>query len=1292
MGPPSQETPEPKGSVKRKSSQGKRKKEPEDVIEDDMAGYNDRFRPDKHGHHGKGMLMQAVLNHVSSFNAFVESGMEDLVACISSVDIEPWEEGGEGHLKVSLMDLTLSKPVNRPHKESEEEKKAILSAKEAARKWLPSDCRMAHATYGGALTAKFEIRLDGSKNATNVDVELGDVPVMVRSKACNLHAMSPEQLVEAREDCTESGGYFLLHGLERVIRLLIMPRSNFPMAITRPSYQSRGKLYTPHAVLMRSMRPDGTTQTNTLHYCRDGSCNLRFSHGREEWLIPLAVVAHSLSSVSDRMLVEMLAGGSVNDAQPGDEPGPNHDLWETVLVMLQQQNQKLRIGGQSDARRYLGRTFRIVLGNAVPRRYTDEQIGEWMVNKFFLVHTKDGWLKLNTLCVMFQKLMGLVKGEVEPDNQDTMSSHEVLHPGQLYGMVLKESLEVMMLRLKGLIRKLTKKEGFKSKYLPQDFLKGDTFRKIAKSASDIQKRMENFLATGNVTSRSGLDLMQVSGYTVVADKLNQARYSSHFAAIHRGQYFAEMKTTTVRKLLPETWGFLCPVHTPDGSPCGLLNHLAHSCRPVVEKTAEGAREAVAMVLAGIGATIWADSGNNGSPGETRGKHVWILIDGCPMGYIERSRLVHAEQLLRKHKVAGKHGVPKDMEIVCITKKWGKLFPGLFLFLGPGRLIRPVRCLRTRQTEWIGPLEQLFLNVSVLRAERDSAHEILDKRAKGEEAEMEDEIPEQLPVRFSHEELEPTELFSTLAALTPFSNHNQSPRNMYQCQMLKQTMATPYHNHDFRPDNKVFRIYCPQSPMVRTQMYESINCDEHPIGTNAVVAVITYTGYDMEDAMIINKQAYERGFGHGIVYKTKVLDAAAPRDPELKKELCHYTNVKTDGRGKVVERFSKYLNDDGFPPIGTYLKKGDDMYCMVNHIGEPDVHKYKDDEPCYVEQVVRLDGDGIKGSEPCKRVMLKLRYTRNPVVGDKFSSRHGQKGVMSILWPAEDMPFTEGGQTPDILFNPHGFPSRMTIGMLIESIAGKTAAMEAKKTADATTFREYSGKYNDEDNEGDPFHQRDANAGGEGAAIGGPKAAEYFGETLLKHGYKRLGTERMYSGIHGCEIETDIFVGIVYYQRLRHLVMDKAQVRNRGRVDRLTNQPVKGRKNHGGIRFGEMERDSLLAHGTSFLLHDRLMRSSDYDVAYVCPRCGSVLTPQANAGVHEKGLKSFGGQAGDPWECPPCSRKAKRLVRCHPMPIPWVFRYLSCELAAMNVRMNVQVTDRARQVSLSSTPWAGDAVA
>jgi len=1236
--------------------------------------YNIKVNP-----RGIGMLDQAVDNHVESFNALIESGLDEIVKALPKCVVEH-PEGEVPKITVTLESLIWHNPANL---------KDIEGQGTMGRSWYPADCRLAHTTYSGKLEGKFVLNIGDQARFTEGMVDMGTLPVMVRSKKCALHGKSPKQLIKAGEDETESGGYFLVHGLERCIRMLIMPRANYPMAVSRGSYENRGHLYTQHAVVMRCMRPDGSTMTNSLHYCKDGSCFLRFSHSREEWLIPLVQAAHCCHPISDRLLVELMTGSCEGETNPGGKPGPNHDLVESMMIMLQQQSAKKQLFGQSDAQAHLGSKFRVVMGNDVHRSATDKEVGSHIVKRFFLVHTDSGWQKLQTLCVMYQKLMGLVRGDVEPDNQDAFSAHEVLPSGQLYGIVLREALEVLMLRLGMVVRKMTHKYQDQAKALhqPEDLENPAMLQKMVGQASDVQKRMENFLATGNLTSRSGSDLMQTSGYTIVADKLNQFRWSSHFASVHRGQYFAEMKTTTVRKLLPETWGFLCPVHTPDGSPCGLLNHLANSARAVVRRPTPGAAEAVAAVLASIGAELWDPTGSAcAAPSQgPSSKRLWVLLDGCPLGHIESARLVAAERALRKHKVAGDCGIPDSMEIVSIGRHWGKLFPGLFLFLAPGRLTRPVRSLETQQVEWIGPLEQLFMSISALRSEKEAADLVLGKKKKEKgAAALEDEVPEQLPVDFTHEELQPTQMFSLLAGLTPFSNHNQSPRNMYQCQMLKQTMGTPYHNHEKRTDNKIFRILNPQKPIVRTEMYNSSKCDLHPPGTNAVVAVITYTGYDMEDAMIINKMSYERGFGHGVIYKTKILSAAEKNDATEVQAKNRFSNLGPALGGEKPKRFSESLDDNGMPAIGTYLTKGTDMYCVVDHTNHGKVKKYEDDEACYVEAVALVDGSKIEGGQSCQRALLRLRYPRNPIVGDKFSSRHGQKGVMSFLWPQEDMPFTEGGVTPDILFNPHGFPSRMTIGMLIESIAAKAASADGKPAADGTTFREYYGHFNEGDNEFDPFCRQKPRDESEKPSE--PQAAEYFGKTLVKHGFQKLGTERMYSGIHGTEMETDIFMGVVYYQRLRHLVSDKAQVRNRGTNDQLLGQPVKGRKRGGGIRFGEMERDSLLAHGCSFLLHDRLMRCSDYDVAYVCPSCHSILTPQANAD-HE----IYTGRDGDPWTCPPCTKKLRRVVRCHQMPIPIVFRYLVCEMASMNIKMQIRVSDRARQASLSSGPASTSAL-
>lgn len=265
------------------------------------------------------------------------------------------------------------------------------------------------------------------------------------------------------------------------------------------------------------------------------------------------------------------------------------------------------------------------------------------------------------------------------------------------------------------------------------------------------------------------------------------------------------------------------------------------------------------------------------------------------------------------------------------------------------------------------------------------------------------------------------------------------------------------------------------------------------------------------------------------------------------------------------------------------------------------------------------------------------FQRNPIIGDKFSSRHGQKGICSQKWPIENMPFTESGMTPDIIFNPHGFPSRMTIGMMIESMAGKSASLNGT-VYDATPFT---------------FSEDDP-------------AVDYFGNLLKQSGYNFYGTERMYSGTDGREFEADIFFGIVYYQRLRHMVADKYQVRTTGPIDILTHQPVQGRKRQGGIRFGEMERDALLAHGTSFLLQDRLMNCSDRTVGQVCTKCGSILSPLLDKPAVK--VAAAAAHKERKWTCKVCESTEHIQL----LAFPYVFRYLVAELAAMNIKVALDV--------------------
>ncbi len=282
-----------------------------------------------------------------------------------------------------------------------------------------------------------------------------------------------------------------------------------------------------------------------------------------------------------------------------------------------------------------------------------------------------------------------------------------------------------------------------------------------------------------------------------------------------------------------------------------------------------------------------------------------------------------------------------------------------------------------------------------------------------------------------------------------------------------------------------------------------------------------------------------------------------------------------------------------------------------------------------------------------RASISFRIPRNASVGDKFASRAGQKGICSQRWPTEDLPWTESGLVPDIVFNPHGFPSRMTIAMMIECMAGKSGALHGL-VHDATPF-----KFGEEEG-----HDVDA--------------IDFFAKQLETAGYNYYGTETLYSGTDGVELTADIFFGIIHYQRLRHMVSDKYQVRSVGGIDQITRQPIKGRRRGGGVRFGEMERDALLAHGTMFLLQDRLFHGSDKARVKVCTSCGSLLSPRVvvpakkmeNREKKQVMLSKFREHIA---ECVVCD-KADCVRDVY---LPYIFLHLVCQLASVNIKIKME---------------------
>ncbi|KAH7909455.1 hypothetical protein BJ138DRAFT_1010789 [Hygrophoropsis aurantiaca] len=1104
------------------------------------------------------------------------------------------------------------------------------------RRVYPAEARERLTSYRGRMQAKICWKINNKEHPDQcVMRDCGLVPIMVRSTRCNLRALPAADLVRRHEEPEEFGGYFIINGNERLIRYLILPRRNHVISLIRPSFANRGPSYTQYAVQIRCVRPDQTAVTNSLHYLSNGSAMLRFSWRKQEYVIPIMLILKALIGTSDKEIFEYVM------MQDYD----NTFLTDRVELLLRSfKMYSLYTGDQ--CLEYLGDKFRVVLN--MPEDWTNQALGAWLIEKMVLVHLESARDKFRMLVFMLRKLYAIVSSSCCADNPDSPQHQEVLLPGFLYGMIIKERLEEALNQVRNSIAMDVRRAE-----PPVDFLDKRYIAKIIHKVNwDIGAKMSNFLATGNLISPTGLDLQQASGFTIVAEKLNWQRYISHFRCIHRGAFFAELKTTTVRKLLPEAWGFLCPVHTPDGSPCGLLNHLSRTCRIV---TSPLATVHIPALLANHGMTQAFTSHVDGT------RNLCVQLDGRVIGWARPAVAQQLANSLRIWKTEGKHKVPLDLEIGFVPESKGGQYPGLYLFATRARMMRPVKYLANGKDDSIGPFEQVYMNIAI------------------KPDEIEDGVS-------THVEHAPTNFLSILANLTPFSDFNQSPRNIYQCQMGKQTMGTPSTALRHRTDNKLYRLQTGQSPVVRPRLHNTYAMDSYPNGTNAIVAVISYTGYDMEDAMILNKSAHERGFGYGTVYKSQIVDLKDMRGasksttaPALHFGLSY--DIRTE-EGDKQHSCCQFLDKDGLPRIGAKLSASDPLAAYVDDTtGRTKFVKYKGDEEAIVDEVRLLAGDA--GDTELQKLHVTLRITRSPVIGDKFSSRHGQKGICSQKWPAIDMPFTESGMQPDVIINPHAFPSRMTIGMLVESMAGKAGAMHGL-AQDATPFQ---------------FSEEDT-------------AIAYFGEQLLAAGYNYYGNEPMYSGITGQEFAADIYIGVVYYQRLRHMVLDKFQVRTTGPVDPVTRQPVKGRKRAGGIRFGEMERDALIAHGTSFLLQDRLMNCSDYSTAWVCRTCGSLISlgyddislgqvspsgsiqPTGPGGEYCRVCRSAAEEEDErarqtmaTGQNPAQSPRAEVAVALPAsnvlgsslkggdldvVAVPYVFRYLCAELAAMGIAVSLEV--------------------
>ncbi|XP_075644883.1 DNA-directed RNA polymerase I subunit 2 [Castanea sativa] len=1194
-------------------------------------------------------LRELFRHQIESFDYMADAGLSILFDSIKPVQIH--DSFSNRTLKISFENPKLFPPM----KDRSSSSSALSSSKSTFREFLyPYECRQFKSSYTGALMAEVCFQYDDGP-VIRERFNFGQFPIMLKSKYCHLRGADPQKLVSCREEPSEMGGYFILNGLERVVRLLILPKRNYPMSMVRNSFSDRREGYTDKAVVIRCERKNQSSVSVKLYYLRNGSARLGFWIQGREYLLPVGVVLKALVDTTDHEIyVSLTCCYSERDEMEKGAVGTQL-MGERAKIILDEVRD-LSLFTRLQCLEHIGEHFQPVMEGLETKSYSD--VADSVLEDYIFVHLDNNYDKFNLLIFMLQKLFSLIDQTSVPDNSDSLQNQEVLLPGHLITIYLKEKLEDWLRKAKKSLQdEINKKsninnKGSNNKNKSFDFCSLADVKKILDKnpVKQISSSVENLLKTGRLITQTGLDLQQRAGFTVQAERLNFLRFISHFRAVHRGASFAGLRTTTVRKLLPESWGFLCPVHTPDGEPCGLLNHMTSNCRITSFFDSQGnirdfkkIRKTILSVLIAVGMTPSLPKLVQAGPPEV----LSVLLDGRVVGSLPSSMVEKVVGHLRRLKVSANSMIANDLEVGYVPLSLGGAYPGLYLFTSPARFVRPVRNIsipseESQNIELIGPFEQVFMEI---------------RCPDGGDGGRRNAFPA------THEEIHPTGMLSVVANLTPWSDHNQSPRNMYQCQMAKQTMAFSSQAINFRADQKLYHLQTPQSPIVRTSSYTKYGIDEYPSGTNAIVAVLAYTGYDMEDAMILNKSSVERGMCRGQIYQTETIDLT-----EQSSRSDH--SQKIFRRSNVNKSMHSTIDSDGLPYVGQTIQQNQPYYCTYDEVTSTTrPYNRKGSEPVVVDYVA-LDG---KNKEHPRKANIRFRHPRNPVIGDKFSSRHGQKGVCSQLWPDIDMPFSGvTGMRPDLIINPHAFPSRMTIAMLLESVAAKGGSLQGY-FVDATPFTIPVKKDNaDSKPKTSSLEETDGKTESKPNSL-----VEELGEMLKEKGFNYHGVEVLYSGVYGTELTCEIFIGPVYYQRLRHMVSDKYQVRSTGTIDQVTRQPIKGRKRGGGIRFGEMERDSMLAHGAAYLLHDRLHTCSDYHIADVCTLCGSILaTTSIQQQKQIQKPKKFGGL--------PPARPPKKVI-CHAcqsskgmetVAMPYVFRYLAAELAAMNIKMTLQLSNAA----------------
>jgi DNA-directed RNA polymerase beta subunit len=1315
-------------------------------------------------------LDQLVRHQIESYNDMVNVQLKRTIDMFNPVKIASEQDYDKTthkyrlEVEVNFTNLYLSRPQ-------------IHENTGATKILFPQEARLRNFTYASMMTVDMNVKYivrgtDGGASEPVAihhkvfpKIQIGKMPIMLKSCICMLTQNSHLDQNITGECPYDAGGYFIINGSEKTVLGQERAAENKVLCYNVAKNNNKWR-YCAEIKSIPDSKCISPKQINMMVVAKQNGFGhpLVIQIPRMKQPVPLFIVFRALGVISDREICEYIVYNISNSGSEPASDGSHGDISVKLLEALQASIIDANgIMTQEEALRYF--TSQVIFtpmnmdkeSGAVKKR---EFANEVLHNDLF-PHCNSGQQRIFFLGYMAHKLLCAFFEINKQDDRDSYLNKRVDLTGTLLNNLFRNYFNKLV---KDMSKQVVREINTGSWRSTEDYLSiiNDTnMYKIIKSTT-IENGLKRALSTGDFGIKS-----MTSNKVGVAQVLNRLTYSSSLSHLRRLNTPIDKsgKLVPPRKLHNTSWGFLCPAETPEGGSIGVVKNISYLSHVTIHSNPASLHEYIGYYI---------DRIETLKPRDTY-RQVKVFVNGAWVGITRDPMKLYREFKLKKWR-----GIINIYTSVVFD------YPNAEIRIcnDAGRMMRPlllvnpdtndlyitrdiIQRVASREIGWDDLLTHIASECEHSEREHSDAHGVIEYIDPDEQAfsmiamrpqhlyRNETDTTTPYIYKYSHCEIHPSTIFGVLASCIPFPEHNQAPRNTYQCLDINETVQmsdgsrvpikdvkigdevmtyhpttfevsitkvvnhfiqanthpvykittisgreiiatedhrfstnegwktvkemmddrelrvgvfdelciifVPIHsivpvsnrmvsdievaseNHSFiagdgfassncamgkqaigiyvtnyqrRMDKTAYVLTYPHRPLVDTRLMQMIQLAEIPSGAPLIVAIMSYTGYNQEDSVLVNQGAIDRGMFSATIYHTeKDEDKKINGDEEIR---CHPDASKTKGM-----KFGNYdkLNQRGVMPANTFIENRDIIMGKVipikdNRNDPTKIVKYEDisrvyhtSEECYVDKSY-IDSNG-EGYCFCK---VRVRAFRKPVIGDKVSSRMGQKGTIGNIIPERDMPFTKEGIRPDIIINPHAIPSRMTIGQLKETLLGKVL-VNLGLFGDGTSFGEYDIKD--------------------------------ISKELLKVGFEMNGNELLYNGLTGEQIKSDIFIGPVFYQRLKHMVADKQHSRSIGPMVNFTHQPAEGRSRDGGLRFGEMERDAMVGHGASRFTRGRMYDCSDKYEVHVCRKCGIIASYNDERSIHF---------------CKTCENRADFAL----VQIPYACKLLFQELATMNV--------------------------